>query len=83
MVTYAGDLIYLDNLVIGCMKNENDPGTIYLAFTDNDNEKTYLIPVALEKVETYFEHVRASIAKMKIVVAGADEMPTGGNDGTG
>jgi len=77
MVTYAGDLIYLDNIGMGCMKNEEDPETVYLAFTDNDNEKTYLMPIHTSKIEQYFNLVKQTAAGQRIEIATADQMPKG------
>lgn len=76
-VTYAGDLIYLENIGMGCMKNEEDPETVYLAFTDHDNEKSYLIPVHESKIEQYFNLIRQTIKGQKIEVVGADALPKG------
>lgn len=81
MVTYVGDHIILDNIKLGASPNEAEPGEVYLGFTDIDNEKTYLVPISIAKIDQYFNLVKQTAARVSIEVAGADQMPKGGPHG--
>ena len=75
MVTELGDQRIYDNLKLGAAKNEADPDSIYLVFTDVDNEVIHMIPIALSKVEQYFNLVRQTAAGQKVEIA--TQMPRG------
>jgi hypothetical protein len=70
-----GDQIVYDNFKMGAANNEGDPDTIYMVFTDEDNEKIHMFPIALTKVEQYFNLVRQTASGQKIEVA--TKMPQG------
>lgn len=77
MVTRVGDHIILDNIKMGASPNEAEPETVYMGFTDVDNEETYLIPISISKIDQYFQLVKQTAARVSIEVAGADQMPKG------
>lgn len=81
MVTKIGDQILLDNLKLGAINNPDDPETVYMAFTDVDNEETYTVPIAVNKLDQYFTLLKQTAAGQRIEVAGADQMPRGGPQG--
>lgn len=81
MVTQVGDQTILDNLKMGAVKNNEDPSIVYMAFTDVDNERTYLVPIAAAKIDQYFQLIKQTAAGQQIEVAGADQMPKGGPRG--
>lgn len=77
MKTIIGEQIIYDNFGMGAAKNEEDEETIYLAFTDKDNEEVHMFKVAISNLEQYFTLVKQTAAGQKIEVVGADRMPRG------
>lgn len=75
MVTRIGDNIIYDNFKMGAAKNETDSDSIYLVFTDTDNEELHMFPVSISKIEQYFNLVRQTVAGQKVEIA--TEMPRG------
>lgn len=69
--TDGGKTIYYDNVGMGWAKNPTDDSSIYIVFTDKDNEEVHLVPVATEKVEQFFALGRQTIAGQKIEVVSA------------
>lgn len=81
MVTRVGDHIILDNLKLGASPNEADPTTVYMGFTDVDNEETYLVPIAITKIDQYFQLVKQTAARVEVEIVPASQMPRGGPQG--
>jgi len=74
--TDQGKTIYYDNVGMGWAKNPNEDDSVYLVFTDKDNEEVHLVPVAISKLEQFFQLGRQTIAGQKIEVVTADRGPT-------
>lgn len=78
MYTKIGEQIFYEDVSLGAAKNSNDPRgeTIYLTFSDGDNNEIHLVPIALDRLEQYFNLVRQTAAGQQI------EIPGGHVDGT-
>jgi hypothetical protein len=79
--TILGEQIIYDNFAMGAAKNEEDDSTIYLAFTDKDNEEVHMFKVGITKLDQYFNLVKQTAAGQKIEIVGADRMPKDGLHG--
>lgn len=76
----SGRYIY-DNFKIGVATHPDEAGSIYLAFTDMDNEETHMFTLAKEQIKAV-EGLLREARGAGIVIAGANEMP-GDRNGLG
>ena len=75
MYTVMGDQIVYENIRLGCTKEEGDEEQVFLAFTDVDNEKTHLVPLAVNKANDYIQLIQKVTAGAQIIQATAGDMP--------
>lgn len=72
----GGQVLY-DNMKYGWAINpdEDDDGRILMVCTDTDNEEVHLFPMPVKMMDQFFQMGKQTSAKIKIEVAGANEMP--------
>ena len=72
MVTRIGSQFVYEDVRMGAAANQNDPHgeTIYLTFSDVDNEEVHLFPIAISKLEQYFNLIRQTSTRTKIEIPG-------------
>jgi NTP pyrophosphatase (non-canonical NTP hydrolase) len=51
MVTRIGNQLYYQNFKVGAAKHPNDDQSMYLVFTDTDNEEVHMFEMALDRLQ--------------------------------
>lgn len=77
MYMRAGEQVIYDNFRVGCVTHPEDDTSIYLVFTDVDNEEVHMFEMKIAQIEQYFNLVRQTANKQKIEVVPASAMPHG------
>lgn len=77
MVTRIGNQLVYQNFKVGAAKHPEDDQSMYLVFTDVDNEEVHMFDIKLSSLDGYIEVLRKTQTTHKLHVASADEMPKG------
>lgn len=77
MVTRMGTQLVYQNFSVGAAKHPQDDQSMYLVFTDRDNEEVHMFDLSLERLDEYIELLTKTKHSHKLHVATADEMPRG------
>lgn len=77
MVTRIGMQHVYHNFSVGTAAHPDDEGSMYIVFTDKDNEEAHMFEMKLAAVEEYVAFIQRAKATHSIRLAGANEMPHG------
>jgi hypothetical protein len=75
MVTRIADQRIYQNFAIGAAKHPNDDRSMYLVFTDKDNEEVHMFDLDLDRLDEYIDLLNQTKHAHKLHVASANEMP--------
>lgn len=75
MFTRMGEQIVYHNFAVGCAKHPEDDESMYLVFTDNDNEETHMFSMKYSEIDVYIQTLKDTRHAHKLHIAGAHEMP--------
>jgi hypothetical protein len=75
MVTKIANQRVYHNFAIGTAKHPHDDKSMYLVFTDKDNEVVHMFEIGLDEVDGYVSMVTGAKHTHNLHIAGANEMP--------
>lgn len=77
MKTTLGQQLIYHNFSLGAAKHPENDESMYIVFTDRDNEETHMFEVSYDGLDEYMKLLQETKYSHKLHIASADEMPRG------